>query len=37
VDLSVLERSFPAVRGPVMVFRQLYARECAVGGRLAGG
>ena len=37
VDLSVLEKSFPAVRVTVAVFRQLYARECSVGGRLAGG
>jgi hypothetical protein len=37
LDLSVLEKSFPAVRGAVAGFRQLYARECSAGGRLAGG
>jgi hypothetical protein len=37
VDLSVLEKSFSAVRGIAVVFRQMYARECSVGGRLAGG
>lgn len=37
VDLSVLEQSFPVLPAVVTAFRQLYASECSVGGRLAGG
>ena len=37
VDLAVLEKTFPEVPGVASTFRQLYARDCSVGGRLAGG